>query len=273
MATTRGVILAGVLAFGGARTGAAQAVGTDRFPAPDRPVAPIVSPGWNSETARDREGEAQQVFDLLGLRSGMRVADIGAGSGYYTVRLAKRLGPGSVVYAEDIEATYLAQLQARLEREKVRGVTLVLGGASDPELPPASVDVAILGHMYHEIANPYEFLYNLARAIAPGGRVAVVDLDRPVARHGMPASLLRCEMAAMGYREASHTHLKVGSGYLSVFSVPAEPTEPGRIRVCRAPGVPVAGRQATPAPRSREATTPPGPTPPTATPRRPRPPG
>jgi SAM-dependent methyltransferase len=226
---------AGLVLVGAAGHLAAQRAGAPAFPAPDRPVAPIVSPSWNSETARDREGEARQVFDLLGLRSGMRVADIGAGSGYYTVRLAQRLGPGSVVYAEDIEATYLAQLQGRLEREGVRGVTLVLGGAADPELPPASVDVALLSHMYHEIADPYEFLYNLAGAIAPGGRVAVVDVDRSIARHGTPAALLRCEMAAMGYRELSTARLAEGAGYLAVFSVPAHPTEPGRIRVCRAP--------------------------------------
>ncbi|MFI5234202.1 MAG: class I SAM-dependent methyltransferase, partial [Gemmatimonadales bacterium] len=171
------------------------------FPAPDRPVARIVSPAWNSETVRDREGEASRVFDLMHLTSGVRIADIGAGSGYYTVRLAERLGTGSTIYAEDIEPIYLSRLQGRLERQGLRGVTLVLGEAGDPELPPASVDVALLSHMYHEIANPYEFLYHLARAVALGGRVAVVDLNRSIARHGTPVELLRCEMTAMGYHE------------------------------------------------------------------------
>lgn len=229
-----GWLLAGTAVFGAPTTALAQQRGAVvAFPPPDRPVASIVSPSWNTETARDRDGEAKQVFDLLDLRSGIRVADIGAGSGYYTVRLAQRLGSGSIVYAEDIEASYLAQLQARLEHERVRGVTLVLGQPADPELPPASVDLALLSHMYHEIASPYEFLYNLARAVAPGGRVAVVDVDRPTGRHGTPPALLRCEMTAMGYRELSSMKLTGGEGYLSVFSAPDHPTEPGQVKVCR----------------------------------------
>lgn len=203
------------------------------FPLPARPVAPIVGPAWNSEAARDREGEARQVFDYLGLEPGVRVADIGAGSGYYTVRLAQRLGSRSVIYGEDIEEAYLGRLQARLEHEKVRGVTLVLGAAADPELPPASVDLALMSHMYHEIANPYEFLYNLAPAIVPGGRVAVVDVDRPISRHGTPASLLKCEMGAMGFRERGVQRLDGDETYVAVFDVPPHPTPPGQIKVCR----------------------------------------
>lgn len=233
MRRNRGWWLAGLVLVGAPGAGLAQTrVASHSFPAPDRPVARVVSPSWNSETARDREGEANQVFDLLGLRTGMRVADIGAGSGYYTVRLAQRLGNGSVVYAEDIDASYLGQLQARLEHERVRGVTLVLGQPADPELPPASVDLALLSHMYHEIESPYEFLYNLARAITPGGRVAIVDVDRPTARHGTPPALLKCELAAMGYRELSTTKLSAGEGYLAVFVVPEHPTEPDQIKVC-----------------------------------------
>ncbi|MGH7591867.1 MAG: class I SAM-dependent methyltransferase, partial [Gemmatimonadales bacterium] len=137
------------------------------------------------------------------------------------------------IYGEDIDETYLGRLQARLEHEKVRGVTLVLGAASDPELPPASVDLALMSHMYHEIANPYEFLYNLAPAIAPGGRVAVVDVDRPISRHGTPAALLQCEMGVMGYQERGVRRLDGDATYVAVFDVPAHPTPPGQIKVCR----------------------------------------
>lgn len=203
------------------------------FPRPARPVAPIVSPGWNTEAARDREGESSKVFDYLKLEPGIRVADIGAGAGYYTVRLAQRLGPKSVIYGEDIDEVYLGRLQARLEHERVRGVTLVLGAPSDPDLPPASVDLALLSHMYHEIADPYQFLYNLAPAIASGGRVAVVDVDRPTSQHGTPASLLKCEMGAMGYRERGVRMLDGDATYVAVFDVPAHPTPPAQIKVCR----------------------------------------
>ena len=112
-------------------------------------------------------------------------------------------------------------------------MTLVLGAATDPQLPPGSVDLALMSHMYHEIANPYEFLYNLAPALAAGGRVAVVDVDRPTDRHGTPAALLRCEMAAMGYRQLAIQRLDGDKTYVAVFDVPAHPTAPGQIRVCR----------------------------------------
>ena len=202
------------------------------FPRPARPVAPIVSPGWNSEAARDREGESSKVFDYLDLEPGIRVADIGAGPA-----TTRATGPAarsrSVIYGEDIEEVYLGRLQARLEHEKVRGVTLVLGAPSDPELPPASVDLALMSHMYHEITDPYQFLYNLAPAIAPGGRVAVVDVDRPISRHGTPASLLKCEMGAMGYQERGVRKLDGDATYVAVFDVPAHPTPPAQIKVCR----------------------------------------
>jgi ubiquinone/menaquinone biosynthesis C-methylase UbiE len=86
----------------------------------------------------------------------MRVADIGTGEGYYAVRLARRLGPGAAIYAQDVEPRYLQRLEARLQREGVPGVTLVLGTPRDARLPPGSIDLAILSHVYHEIENPYE---------------------------------------------------------------------------------------------------------------------
>jgi len=125
------------------------------FPAPDRPVAAIISPVFSDEATRDRHGEADRVLDRLGVTPGTRVADIGAGTGYYTVRVARRLGAGATVYAEDIKSEYLGELRARLEREKIGTVKLVLGRPGDPMLPRSSVDVAILSHVYHEIENPF----------------------------------------------------------------------------------------------------------------------
>ena len=98
-------------------------------------------------------------MNLLGITSGQRVADIGAGLGYYAVRLARRLGPGATIFATDVKVEYLNRLKERLTRERIAGVRVVLGLPRDPRLPPDSVDVAILSHMYHEIENPYEFLY------------------------------------------------------------------------------------------------------------------
>ena len=204
-----------------------------RFPTPDRPVASIVSPEYSDEQTRDQHGEAERVMDRLGIRPGLRVADIGAGLGYYTVRLARRLGPSATVYAQDVSADYLAQLSARLRRDQVRDVTLVQGTAGDPRLPPQSVDVAILSHMYHEITSPFEFLYNLHPALAPGARVAIIDVDKRTQAHGTPPALLRCELAAVGYRQVDFTTLTPADGYLAVFVPPAVLPLAASIRPCK----------------------------------------
>jgi SAM-dependent methyltransferase len=203
------------------------------FPSPERPVAPIISSAYSTEETRDSHGEGDRVMSRLGVASGLRVADIGAGDGYYTVRLARRLGAGAMIYAQDVERRHLDRLSARLTREGITGVTLVHGGVADPRLPQNSVDLAILAHVYHEIAQPYEFLYHLHGALTPRGRVAIVDNDKPTAQHGTPPALLRCEMAAVGYREADFAWLAPADGYLAVFVAAGTPPAPGSIRPCR----------------------------------------
>jgi ubiquinone/menaquinone biosynthesis C-methylase UbiE len=210
-----------------------QAASGVRFPKPDRPVAAIVSPEYSDEQTRDRHQEAERVMDRLGIRPGMRVADIGAGLGYYTVRLARRLGPSATIYAQDVSPEYLAQLEARLRRDNVRGVTLVQGTPGDPKLLPASIDVAILSHMYHEVTNPFEFLYNLHSALTPEARVAIIDVDKRTQDHGTPPALLRCELAAVGYRQVDFTVLAPADGYLAVFAPPAELPAVGSIKPCK----------------------------------------
>ncbi len=207
--------------------------GTSGFPAPDRPVAGIISPEYSNEKTRDGHGEAERVLNLLGIRPGQRVADIGAGLGYYTIRIARRLGPGGTIYANDVKSEYMDQLRARLAREQITGVQLILGLPRDPRLPAGSVDVAILSHMYHEIENPYEFLYRLQPSLAPGARVGIVDMDRPTQSHGTPPVLLRCELAAVGYRQLDFVLLNPADGYLAVFARPTSLPPAGAIRPCR----------------------------------------
>jgi SAM-dependent methyltransferase len=203
------------------------------FPKPDRPVAPIITTAYSTEEARDRHGEAERVMDRLKIAPGVRVADVGAGDGYYTVRLVRRLGQGAIVYAQDVERRHLDQLAARLARETIHGVTIVHGTPVDPKLPADSVDVAILAHVYHEIENPYEFLWRMRSAVAAGGRVAIVDVDKATQHHGTPPTLLRCELAAVGYREVDFVSLVPADGYLAVFKPPATLPAPEAIRPCR----------------------------------------
>jgi SAM-dependent methyltransferase len=204
-----------------------------KFPSPGRPVAPIISPSYSTEDERDRHGEADKVMTRLGVRSGMRVADVGAGDGYYTVRLARRLGRGATIYAQDVEPRHLDRLAARLSREGIAGVTLVRGTPADPRLPERLVDLAILAHVYHEIEHPYEFLYRLHAALAPHGRVAIIDNDKPTREHGTPPALLRCELGAVGYRQVDFLSLAPADGYLAVFAPPEVLPAPEAIRPCR----------------------------------------
>ena len=203
------------------------------FPKPDRPVAEIVSPIWATEKERDAAKEAAQIIAALDLKPGLSVADLGAGSGYHTVRLARALGPDGRVYAQDVTPKYLADLAKRVRKEGLKNVTLVRGDPHDPRLPTASVDAAILVHMYHEIAHPYAFLHNLAPALKPGARVGIIDLARPTWEHGTPPDLLRCELAAVGYKPVGFHELQGGIGYLALFEPPAEQVAPSAITPCR----------------------------------------
>src|SRR5262245_64281053 len=163
MRLTIGVVFAAAFTISGAaqdviaQTGAPAAA----FPKPDRPVADIVSPIWHDEKERDDAGEPSQLVRLLGIKSGMTVADIGAGSGYYVVRLSPIVGSKGRIIAEDIVPKYLQGLRKRVRNLGLQNVVISLGEPHDPKLPAASVDTASLVHMYHELAHAYTLLYNL----------------------------------------------------------------------------------------------------------------
>jgi len=191
------------------------------FPNPERPVADIVSPIWHNEKERDVAGEPRQLVRLLGIKSGMTVADIGAGSGYYVVRLSPIVGPHGRIIAEDVVPEYLRGLRSRVRDLGLQNVVISLGEPHDPRLPANSLDIAILVHMYHEITQPYGVLYNLVPALKPGARVGIVDAYGPTSEHGTPPSLLRCELAAVGYREISLDRLTDSDAYLAIFAPPS----------------------------------------------------
>jgi SAM-dependent methyltransferase len=205
------------------------------FPRPDRPVAGIVAPEWSSGPDRDAADESGQLIRGLEIKPGMAVADIGAGSGYHTLRLSPAVGPTGVVYAEDIVESYISGLKREAQRRKLTNVRIVVGKPDDPGLPSRAIDRAVLVHMYHEVENPYALLWNLAGALKPGGRVGVIDLDRPTQSHGTPPALLKCEFEAVGYRQVSSEPMGGGVGYLAIFEAPAERPKPAAIKACRAP--------------------------------------
>ncbi|MBB5705524.1 class I SAM-dependent methyltransferase [Sphingopyxis panaciterrulae] len=205
------------------------------FPAADRPVAPIVSTKWSTEEARDRVNEADDVMNSADVRAGMTVADIGAGDGYYTVRLAARVGAGGRVLAQDIQPEVIERLADRIARERLDNVSLKLGAVDDPRLPENSFDRVFMVHMYHEIGEPYAFLWRLRPALRRDGQVIVVDGDRPIAQHGTPFRLLVCEFQAVGYKLLSYDDKQTAGGYLARFVPAGRRPQPADIRVCRNP--------------------------------------
>lgn len=204
------------------------------FPPAGRDVAPIVSDAFSTEDARDRIGEFEQVVALAQVKPGMWVADVGAGEGYYTVRLATLVGPDGRVLAQDIVPATKQALLQRVQRENLNNVAVQLGTPADPRLPPASFDRIFLVHMYHEVTDPYAFLWNLVAGLKPGGEVVVVDANRPVKRHGMPLARLKCEFAALGLSPVRFAPLPGSDSYFLAFRQTAPRPAPEAIRPCSA---------------------------------------
>ena len=192
-----------------------------------------MSARWADEEERDRLLEAETVMDLAAIKPGMTVADIGAGEGYYTIRLARRVGAQGRVLAEDIVAQTRDRLAQRVERERLDNVSVRLGKPDDPELPAASFDRVFMVHMYHEIESPYAFLWHLRPSLKSGGLVIVVDVDRPIEQHGTPPSLLECEFRAVGYRRVVRRDLPRSGAYLAAFVPAGTRPEPKGIKPCK----------------------------------------
>ncbi len=203
------------------------------FPRPDRPVSDLISNQFSTETERDNRGEAQAVMDLAEIETGMIVADIGAGNGYYTVRLAERVGAQGRVLAQDIDEDALKRLGERVLRERFDNVSITLGKADDPLLPPNSFDRIFLVHMYHEVTEPYAFLWRLWPALREGGRVIVVDLDRPTDQHGIDPLLLSCELEQVGFELDKFKNAEELAGYYAQFTRAADRPQPEDITACR----------------------------------------
>ncbi len=203
------------------------------FPRADRPVSALGGNGFSTEDQRDSVGEAKVVMDLAAIKEGTTVADIGAGDGYYTVRLATRVGAKGRVLAQDIDQAAYQRLGQRVLRERLDNVSIKLGAADDPKLPSASFDRIFLVHMYHEVSEPYAFLWRMRAALRTGGQVVVVDIDRPTGEHGMPPALLFCEMGAVGFRLVEFVRKPELRGYYAQFEAVGERPAPGAIKPCR----------------------------------------
>lgn len=203
------------------------------FPKPDRPVSALGANQFSTETARDNRGEAQAVMDLAEIEPGMTVADVGAGEGYYTIRLAERVGKKGRVLAQDIDAGALDRLANRVEKERLDNVSIKPGAADDPRLPEHSFDRVFLVHMYHEVQEPYAFLYRLWPALNKDGQVIVVDVDRPTDQHGIDPLLLSCEFKRVGFELVAFKDAPELAGYYAQFKAAAKRPDPADIKPCQ----------------------------------------
>lgn len=210
------------------------------FPRADRPIAPVTTTAWASEEVRERVREAESVMNEAAVTPGMTVADIGAGDGYYTIHLAKKVGPQGRVLAQDIQPAVIERLADRVSRERLDNISLRLGTADDPRLPADSFDRIFLVHMYHEIGEPYAFLWRLHAALrsetsaegAGASIVIVVDSDRPIAEHGTPVALLLCEFEAVGFHLVAFTKNKQAAHYTASFQRDRNRPAPSAIQPC-----------------------------------------
>jgi ubiquinone/menaquinone biosynthesis C-methylase UbiE len=203
------------------------------FPRADRAVSKGGATTFSSEVQRDSRNEARTVMDLAEIKPGMTVADIGAGEGYYTMRLGERVGAQGRVLAEDIDPGAIERLGARVQRERLDNVSIRLGTPDDPKLPENSFDRIFLVHMYHEVGEPYAFLWRLRPALRAAGRVVVVDVDRATGSHGIPPGLLFCEFSALGFRLTRFVRKPEMQGYYAEFEATDARPAPAAIKPCR----------------------------------------
>ncbi len=149
---------------------------------------------------REQRLQIDRVMDILGIASGKAVADIGAGSGWFTVRAARRVGPDGTVYAVDINPEAVHYIDARARKESLANVKTILSKTDDPLLPAGSVDSVLLLKTYHEVADPIKLLENLRPALKPGARLGIIDREGNGTDHGVSRKVVVEEAAKAGYR-------------------------------------------------------------------------
>jgi SAM-dependent methyltransferase len=202
IALLRGSLLAVVLTAGLA----AQAPGV--HPISGRRFAPVMGyqgAPWLERSEREEEEAPDVALDVLKIPKGASVADIGAGSGYLTVRLAARVGPTGRVFANDVQPQMLNMLARRLSDRTIANVTLVEGTFDDPKLPPASVDLVLMVDVYHEFSQPQAMLRRLRESLKPGGRLVLLEYRKedpkvPIKpEHKMSVAEAKMEVEAEGF--------------------------------------------------------------------------
>jgi ubiquinone/menaquinone biosynthesis C-methylase UbiE len=147
-------------------------------PVTGRPIAPVMGVGgadWLDRPEREKEENPEGALDAIGIRPGMIVADVGAGTGYMSLRLAKRVGPTGKVYANDIQPEMLSRLRQNADKAKLKNIETVLGSDVDPKLPVGQLDLVLLVDVYHEFSQPQKMLRKIRDCLKPTGRLVLLE--------------------------------------------------------------------------------------------------
>jgi len=177
-------------------------------PVTGREIAPVMGMGgadWLVRSEREQEEEPDKALDAIGVRPGSTAADIGAGVGYFTWRLAERVGPGGKVYANDIQPAMLERLRQNMAARGIHNVETVLGAVDDPHLPSGKIDLVLLVDVYHEFTQPQKMLRHIRAALRPDGRLVLLEYRKedpkvPIRpEHKMSLAEVKAEVEPEGY--------------------------------------------------------------------------
>jgi ubiquinone/menaquinone biosynthesis C-methylase UbiE len=161
---------------------------------------------WLERSERELEEEPDKALDAIGFRPGMNVADVGAGTGYFALRIARRVEPGGRVWATDIQQEMLDLLRENAKRASIQNVETRLGSATDTNLPAATMDRVILVDVYHEFSEPQKMLASIRRSLKPDGRLVLLEYRKedpkvPIRiEHKMTVKEAKTEVEAEGFR-------------------------------------------------------------------------
>ena len=161
---------------------------------------------WLERREREQEEKPEAALDAIGIKPGMAVADIGAGSGYMSLRMAVRVGPTGKVYAEDVQPEMLRLLRENQAKARLTNIETILGSEADPKLPPGKIDLILLADVYHEFSQPQKMLRKINEALKPDGRLVLLEYRKedptiPIRpEHKMSVKEVKTELEAEGFR-------------------------------------------------------------------------
>ena len=178
-------------------------------PLTGRKIAPVMGfagAEWLERSEREREEAPEDAINAMDVRKGMAVADIGAGTGYFSTRLARRVGPAGKVFANDVQPEMLDRLRERGAKLKLTNIETVLGSEADPKLPANTMDIILMVDVYHELSQPQRMLRALRAALKPDGRLVLLEYRKedptiPINPcHKMSIPEVRTEIEAEGFK-------------------------------------------------------------------------